>query len=88
MGSCPDGFSIDRIDNEKDYYPENCRWATKSQQQRNKRNNRKIEAFGEVKLLCEWSNKFGISPSTIFHRLKNNWSTEDAVSKPVRSKVF
>jgi hypothetical protein len=79
-----DILSIDRIDPNGNYYPENCRWITHKEQQRNKTNNRPLTAMGETKLLCDWSRITGIKQVTISRRLKLGWSIERAVSTPLR----
>jgi len=70
MGIKPDGMSLDRIDNNKGYSPSNCRWATHTEQMRNRRNNRPLTIGGETKLLCEWEAETGISHATIQNRIK------------------
>jgi hypothetical protein len=80
MGPRPDGTSIDRIDGEGDYSPENCRWATAIQQQRNKRDNHIIEYDGKRLTLAEWSEITGIARSTIYERLRRGWEVSRALS--------
>ena len=76
--SMNNGFSedltIDRIDVDKDYSPDNCRWITNKEQQRNKRNTRYLTYRGAKKSLMEWSEITGINHSTILDRLQRNWS--------------
>lgn len=61
--------SLERIDNEKGYCKENCIWADKKTQQRNKRNNVKISAFGESKTMAEWAEILGFSWQKLHYRL-------------------
>lgn len=83
MGPRPSlDMSLDRIDNEGNYEPGNCRWASKQEQQRNKRNNRWIEAFGQRLTMAEWTARLGVSRATIGYRIQHGWSVEDAVSVP------
>lgn len=68
-----DGLTIDRIDVNGNYCPENCRWITKREQAKNKTTTRYLTYKGETKSLTEWAQKLHISPETITLRIKKNW---------------
>ena len=80
------GLTIDRINNNDGYSPQNCRWTTHKEQNRNRRSNHNITLNGETKCLTEWAEINGLSVPTVRKRLKDGWSTEDALSVPVHTR--
>lgn len=83
------GLDLDREDNDGDYTPENCRFVTRKVNQRNKRTNRRITAFGETKTLAEWAEdpRCQVSPSSLSWRISSGWPPEAAISAPKNTRV-
>lgn len=76
--------TMDRINNDGDYCPENCRWATRLEQARNSRQCRMLTLNGVTRMMKDWTDAFGISYDLLRGRLKRGWSMEDALTKPAR----
>jgi len=70
MGERQEGMTLDRIDVDGDYCPENCRWATLLAQERNKRTAKIVSYNGESLTISEWSKKLGINQSTLYMRFR------------------
>lgn len=81
-----ENLTIDRINNNLGYFPDNCGWVTSKENSRNKGNNAIIAAFGEIKSIIEWveDNRFKIKYATLWARLKNGWPAEIALTEPIR----
>jgi hypothetical protein len=80
MGEAPRKSSLDRIDNDKGYYKENCRWATTKEQNLNKRNNVRYEYNGESKTISEWAEEYHIGRVTLTKRLQRGLDMKTALS--------
>jgi hypothetical protein len=82
MGDIPfKGAQIDRKENDKGYSPDNCKWSTRNEQARNKRNNRILVFNGVGRCLTEWAEITGIKTGTLISRLKRGWQIERALTE-------
>ena len=83
MGERPAGKTLNRIDNNGNYTPKNCEWATYTEQAQNMRSNREITHDGRTLCISEWARVTGIYRKTIAKRLSNGWTVSQALTTPV-----
>lgn len=84
-----DNLTLDRIDGNKDYCPENCRWATLKQQGNNTSRNRLIEYKGKVQTLAQWCDELGLKYKVIENRINRyKWTVERAFETPVYKRPW
>ena len=81
MGERPKGYSIDRINNDGDYTPNNCKWSTKKEQQRNRRITKYVTIEGVKHLVCEIAEKYDFKWDTIVQRAKTAKTFNELVDK-------
>jgi hypothetical protein len=79
MGFKPSKHGLDRRDNDGNYEPNNCRWATLSEQASNQRRITKIDVGGEKITMAEASRRFGVLRETISYRLRHGWTVQQAL---------
>ncbi len=86
MGTRPEGMTLERVDVDAGYSPENCVWASRSQQGRNRRNNRIVNVFGVRKIMSDWAREMNISVGVLRYRIESGWtiSADLSMESPFR----
>lgn len=86
MGDCPPEMTLDRKDNDLGYFKENCRWATGSEQSRNRRSNRLLTYSGKTMPMVAWAEARNMPPERLQQRLARGWDMEEALILPLGAR--
>jgi hypothetical protein len=82
----PPRTTLDRIENDKGYFPDNVRWATNEEQASNRTNNRLLTLEGRTQTATRWAREKNLNLRTLYHRLNMGWTVERALNAPLRAK--
>lgn len=84
MGHPPPGLTLERINNNGNYEPGNCKWATRKEQNNNRRDNWLVSVDGETRMISEWANIIGMNQATFRKRLDRGWTIQRAMNQKVQ----
>lgn len=84
MGKRPKNKTLDRINNNGNYKPANCKWSDNTEQNRKKRSIINITFNGKTKIMADWAKLYGIKQGTLRSRINNGWGIRRALETPVR----
>lgn len=79
MGEAPNNLTLDRVDNNKGYSPDNCRWTTYAEQNRNKSNTKLLTLNGKTQVAADWIAELGLTDAQVYKRIKRGWSDEEVL---------
>lgn len=88
MGKCPGkSMTLDRLDNELPYQPNNCRWTTQAEQNRNRSNCVQITFGGVTRNVTDWAAAAGMTANALHMRLRLGWTVERALTQPLKART-
>ncbi len=84
MGMCPPGMTLERKENNGNYEPGNCKWATQKEQANNRSDNCVLTFNGRTQTTAQWGDELGIGRTTMSWRLRHKWPVDRILTTPVR----
>lgn len=88
MGHCPENKTLDRIDTNKDYSKENCKWSTWKEQHNNRRDNHLLTAFGKTQSLTMWSEETKIPINTLKNRMYRSSIKKMTLEEAIKASSY